>query len=234
VLLLQLTILGMLCLVGCCKTTTVEQYGGMRDTLRMGNTQPRVTFDEITATPNAFAVGALPNLEGEITIFDGNVWVATTDGTSATTERANTQYNAATLLTVSHIESWVEFDLPNLPLEEAIEFVAQTYEPIDVSTPFPFLIIGDSSEFHMHVINGYCPVASPNLADEFKPWRLNIEKPTPITVVGFFAKNQEGVMTHHGSNIHIHGILDKNGAVATGHLDSVVFMKGATLYLPAS
>lgn len=206
----------------------------MRDTLRMGNTHPRVTFEEITATPNAFAVGALPNLAGEITIFDGNVWVATTDGSSATTARADSKFNAATLLTASHVESWKEFDLPNLPLEEAIESVAGLHGPIDSDAPFPFLIIGDSSEFHMHLINGYCPVASPNLAEEFKPWRLSVEKPTPMTIVGFFAKNQDGVMTHHGSNIHIHGFVDKNGAVATGHLDSVTLTKGAKLYLPAT
>jgi acetolactate decarboxylase len=86
----------------------------------------------------------------------------------------------------------------------------------------------------MHVINGYCPVASPKLADEFKPWRLAVGKPTQLNIVGFFAKNQEGVMTHHGSNIHIHGFVQKNGAVATGHLDSVAMEKGAKLYLPAS
>jgi hypothetical protein len=63
---------------------------------------------------------------------------------------------------------------------------------------------------------------------------MNVETSTPITVLGFFAKDQEGVMTHHGSNIHIHGLLDKNGGVATGHLDSVTMNKGAKLYFPAS
>ena len=51
-------------------------------------------------------------------------------------------------------------------------------------------------------------------------------------LVGFFGKNQDGVMTHHGSNIHIHGLLDIDGATATGHLDSVEFTNGAKLYLP--
>jgi hypothetical protein len=43
----------------------------MRETLRMGQTQPRVTFEEVTFDPHSYAVGALPNLDGEITIFDG-------------------------------------------------------------------------------------------------------------------------------------------------------------------
>lgn len=214
--------------------TTVEQFGGMRDTLRMGNTQPRVTFAEIIKSPNAYAVGALPNLDGEITIFDGNVWIATTDGKFATTSRPDVLYDSATLLTSTHVHEWVEFDLPNLPLESAIETIATMHDGIDSTKPFPFLVIGDAVEFQMHVIHGYCPVATPNLADEYKPWRLALRTSTPITVVGFFAKNQEGVMTHHGSQIHMHCFIEKEGGVATGHLDSVQLKKGATLYLPAS
>ena len=40
----------------------------MRDMLRKGNTQARITFDEVNRMPNAYAVGALTNLDGEITI----------------------------------------------------------------------------------------------------------------------------------------------------------------------
>ncbi len=220
-------------LFGCSKTTEVTQYGGMRDTLKKGNTQPRVTFDEITTLPNAFAVGALPELNGEITIFDGNVWIATTDSESATTSRPFGNHDSATLLTVAYVEDWQEFTLPaGTPLELAIEHVAKANAGFNTDIPFPFFIIGDASEFHMHVINGFCPVASPGLAEEFQPWKLSVEKQTPITVIGFFGKNQDGVMTHHGSNIHIHGLLDIDGATATGHLDSVEFTNGAKLYLP--
>ena len=220
--------------VGCSSTPVVSQYGGMKDTLKMGNTQPRVTFDEITSTPHAIAVGALPDLQGEITIFDGHVWVATTDGKKATTFKATPPYDSATLLTASHVDVWSEYALPpSMDLEQAIEYVASNVASIDTSKPFPFFIMGEASEFHMHVINGYCPVASPDLGEEFLPWRLAATG-TPITVVGFFAKNQEGIMTHHGSNVHIHGFLDVDGAVATGHLDSVTLMNGARLFLPAS
>lgn len=204
----------------------------MRETLRMGQTQPRVTFEEITAFPHSFAVGALPNLEGEITIYDGNVWVATTDGDSATTALSGAKHIAATLLTVAHVDSWAEYEMPDLPLEEAIESIALQVSSIDVETPFPFLIQGHASSLEIHVINGYCPVASPDVSDEFKPWKMRLDSRTPLTVVGFFAKNQEGVMTHHGSNIHIHSLLNSNGGVATGHIDSVTLSKGAKLYLP--
>ncbi len=205
----------------------------MRETLRMGQTQPRVTFEEVTTTPHSFAVGALPNLEGEITILDGNIWVATADSKSATTFKPDHQYLSATLLTVAHVEHWDEYELPDIPLEDAIESVALHTSTINSEEPFPFLIHGDASSLQMHVINGYCPVASPDLAEEFKPWRMRIDSRTTVTVVGFYAKNQEGVMTHHGSHLHIHCLIENDGAVATGHVDSITMKKGATLFLPA-
>lgn len=205
----------------------------MRDTLRLGDTHPRVTFAEVVERPHAFAVGALPNLEVEITVFDGNIWIATVDGKTAVTSKPSTQYDSATLLTMAHVTEWTEFSLPTiLPLQEAVERISIDYSGFNTNEPFPFFIVGEASEFHLHVINGYCPVSSPNLAEEFMPWRLKQNFNTPITVVGFFAKNQKDVMTHHGSNIHIHALLDVQGAIATGHLDSVEFVKGAKLYLP--
>jgi len=233
-LLLRIISIALLCIAGCNSVPTVQQYGGMRETLRMGQTQPRITFEEVIATPHSFAVGALPNLEGEVTIFDGSIWVATADNNSATTVKADSQFLSATLLTVAHVNHWDEYELPDIPLEEAIEAVALGSSTLDSEEPFPFLIQGEASTLHMHVINGYCPVASPDLADEYKPWRMSIDSSTPITVVGFFAKNQEGVMTHHGSNIHIHGLMTKDRGVATGHLDSISMKKGAKLFLPAS
>ena len=220
---------------GCSTTHSYEvsQHGGMRDTLRMGKTQPRISFAEVASKPHAYAVGALANLDGEITIFDGTVYTATTqDGTTAITAVADDTYDAATLLTLAHVESWQNCILPsNHPLEKAIELAA-IIQGIDTETPFPFLITGSTNDFQMHVINGFCPVANPNLAAKFQPWRLVGSQSTPITVVGFYAKNKEGVMTHHGSNLHIHGVIDQNGTITTGHLDSIEINSDATLFLP--
>jgi len=206
----------------------------MRDALRMGNTQPRITFAEVSSKPHAIAVGALPNLAGEITVFDGTIYTATTpDGQTASTVAADATFDAATLLSLSYVDAWKECLLPsNHPLEEAIELSA-VIQGIDTESPFPFFITGTTSDYHLHVINGYCPVAEPDLEAKFQPWRQVGTERTPITVVGFYAKDQEGVMTHHGSNVHIHGIIDMNGTLTTGHLDSVLINPGALLFLPA-
>jgi len=218
-----------------CSSTTITQYGGMRDALRMGNTQARITFEEISSKPHAFAVGALTDLHGEITILDGKIYTASTsDGNLAFTRVGKSEFTSATLLSLAYVPRWISMELPTKEhFENAIELAASLLGT-DTSEPFPFYIKGTASEFHLHVINGYCPVANPDLATEFQPWRLESTVAEEITIVGIYAKDQEGVMTHHGSDVHIHAILKIRGETATGHLDSVVLEPSATIYIPAN
>ena len=224
-----------LVLAGCSNSYTVTQYGGMREALRMGKTQSRTTIEDINSKPNAFAVGALTNLDGEITIFDGNVYTASTkDGESSITNLNGNQFDSATLLTLSYVDSWHTMHLPlGLALEEAIELAALNFK-VNTDEPFPFYIFGTTNNFHLHVINGFCPVANPELEKKFQPWRMNSSQKQEVTVVGFYAKNQEGIMTHHGSNIHIHGIMEIDGKLTTGHLDSVELESDALIFIPAN
>ncbi len=52
----------------------------MREVMRDGHTEPRIRLAEVVARPNAHAVGALSGLSGEVTIVDGDVWVARVAG----------------------------------------------------------------------------------------------------------------------------------------------------------
>ncbi|MBT7640275.1 MAG: hypothetical protein HN598_07300 [Planctomycetes bacterium] len=220
-------------LCGCAGShDLVEQYGGMRDVLRMGNTQSRISFAEMRQQPHAIGVGALTGLEGEITVFDGQIFVATTpDGIRASTTSADTNPGSATLMTLAHVKTWHQDPLPDSPsLEQSIEEVARSHG-IDTDKPFPFFIEGVASSYQIHVINGYCPVATPDLAPEDQPWRQHGAS-TALRVVGFFARDQHGVMTHHGSNLHIHAIIVNGDEWISGHLDEVEMAEGATLSVP--
>ncbi|MBC8202500.1 MAG: hypothetical protein H8E91_01590 [Planctomycetes bacterium] len=230
---LRFLILSIFLLAGCGKTKQlVEQHGGMRDALRMGNTQSRITFEEISAKPHAFAVGALTDLEGEITIVDGQILVATTPDGASATSTSGTNDQSATLLTIAYVENWAKDRIPaNTDFETAVETVALR-NGVNVDEPFPFYVYANTTSYDMHVINGFCPVASPDLPERDQPWRLH-GKETGMLIVGFYAKNQEGVMTHHGSNIHIHGIDTSGKDVVSGHLDRVEVLAGSTIFVPA-
>lgn len=205
----------------------------MRSALRLGNTTSQITFEEINSSPHAFAVGALTDLKGEITVFDGQIIVAETeDGIHATSSTKTDSNESATLLTLSYVDSWLEYRLPtDMDFEEAVESAA-TANGIDTDTPFPFYVNATTESYELHVINGFCPIATPDLDAADQPWRLHGLE-TELLIVGFFAKNQEGVMTHHGSNVHIHGIDSTGKTVISGHLDAIDLKEGSTIFLPA-
>ena len=167
-------------------------------------------------------------------LLDGTVYTATTvDGKTAYTSIDDSQFDAATLLSLSYVSSWIKMEIPpKLPLEDAIELAASLLG-VDVRDPFPLLIEGTTQEFHMHVINGFCPVANADLETKLQPWRLTKSGAQQITVVGIYAKDKDGVMTHRGSNVHMHGIIEMDGELTSGHLNPVTLQQGATIFIPA-
>jgi hypothetical protein len=52
--------------------------------------------------------------------------------------------------------------------------------------------------------------------------------------VGFYAADAAGVLTHHGTAIHVHAIIEYDGRVLTGHIDGLTLKPGASLQLPAA
>ncbi len=220
-------------LCGCAGSPEmVQQHGGMRDVLRMGNTQARISFEEMCYQPHAIGVGALTDLQGEITILDGKIYVATTaDGVIAQTTIGTADVGSATLMTLAYVENWHQDTLPqSLPLEQAIEKVARS-RGIDTEKPFPFIIEGIAARYQLHVINGFCPIATPDLAPEDQPWRSE-GKATAMKVIGFHASDQQGVMTHHGSKLHLHAIIEDGKGAISGHLDVVEMAPGSILAVP--
>lgn len=221
--------------VSCTQSTTVQQYGGMRDVLRMGNTQPRVTLSHVVSKPGSIAVGALAGLGGEITIIDGDVWVARSRaGNSVVTGPTVHHGDQATLLTVAYVSRWVDVPLPNGASSNELDAVianAARSVGVDTTKPFPFIIEGDLLQVEAHVIAGSCPIANPSGEP---PWRLSRPSPAPGLLVGFYAEGAEGVMTHHGSPLHAHVVLDRTGTTITAHADSVAVGPEAVIRVPAS
>jgi hypothetical protein len=201
----------------------------------MGNTQPRVALSDVVSKPGAIAVGALAGLGGEITIIYGDVWVARSmAGDAVVTGPAVHRGDRATLLTVAHVSRWVDVPLPNGASSDELDAVianAARSAGVDTTKPFPFIIEGNLLHVEAHVIAGSCPIANPNGE---QPWRLSRPASAPGLLVGFYAEGAEGVMTHHGSPLHAHVVMERNGTTITAHADSVVVGPGAAMRVPAS
>lgn len=215
----------------------VTLFGEMRAVMRDGHTEARTSIADHAAIPHAYAVGAVQGLDGEITVVDGEAWVSRVrDGAVVTTGPGIVPQDRATLLAVAHVPEWRDIRLvpgQGADIEGTIARAARD-QGLDLSRPFPFLIEGTAVSGDIHVINGFCPRSGKETTPGNEPWRLRLSAPTRVIIVGFFASDSEGVMTHHGTAMHAHALLDAKGRRITGHVDEIAFDDGAVLRLPRS
>ena len=216
----------------------VVQHGAMRAVMREGLTEARISMTGAAGEPHAYAVGALEGLDGEITIVDGEVWIARPEGEGlVVTGPGAVDGDQATLLTLAHVAEWrsvpIETSVEGSALESLIEEAARA-RGIDTSMPFPFVIEGELPGVDLHVTNGYCPIATDPSTVDAQPWSWTSPGPIEAVIVGFYAPDAGGVMTHHGTSIHAHAVLQIDGKTVTGHMNQVSVVPGMTLRVPAA
>lgn len=219
---------------------TVVQHGEMHEVIGQQKHHGRVLLNEAVERPHLFAVGALAELSGEFTVYDGEVFATKVDSPGKIVAADSARDLQATLLVGCHVPDWIEHtigtDINNDELETYIEEAAGEYG-IDTALPFPFVIVGELHELEFHVINGSCPVHSKRngveLAEDIKPYHNRYES-IQGTTVGIFANNASGEITHPGSSTHTHVIFqdDKSENKVTGHIEKFGVAKGAVLRLP--
>lgn len=223
-------------LFAACGTAPREfvSYGGMREVMRFGQTEPRAALQPF-ATTGCYGLGALAGLQGEILIDDGRVWVAR-EATAVVRAVADDQ---ATLLVVANVPSWREVRLSAaVDLDQLETALAAAVPDADRSdgAPLPFVLEGTATHLAMHVVRGYCshgePAPGAKPPDEFT---VAPDAPLPVRLVGVFAPGREGLLTHHGTALHVHALLPgSERPAAMGHVDSATVAAGAVLRVPAN
>jgi acetolactate decarboxylase len=171
-------------------------------------------------------VGALEGLAGEVTIYQGKTWISKDDpkAVEATDE-------SATLLFAAHVTDWNEMHNESAIEADQLERVirnAARQSGLDSGKPFPFVIEGRLT-VEAHVIRGACPHGGAS-SDPPPPITFSL-KDEPGTLVGIFAENSEGILTHHGTKIHAH-VLTKEQPHRSGHVDSASVAASSILRLP--
>jgi acetolactate decarboxylase len=219
----------------------LAQYGEMRQVLGQGRDQGRVRLGDMVQRPHCYAVGALAELAGEVTIVDGRILVtrAVQDGQPATGS-AGSQNRQATMLVAAYVPEWTERQIAEAIAPDALErFLRQTALEVglDVSKPFPFVIQGPLIKLEGHVINGACPMRAKRLGQKLpeaqQPFRGSFAR-TTARLVGIYAPGAEHRLTHHGTETHTHAVLEtKEGQTYTVHVERAGVGAGARLRLPA-
>lgn len=204
----------------------LRAFGSMREVMRMGNDAGRTGLMQFSST-ETIGVGALAGLNGEITIVDGEVLVATVRDGVATTRHAN-DTDQATLLVAEDVRTWHAYPIGSCASYDALEErVAKLVRERDMDplTPIPIRIRGNVTRLQVHVIAGACPIATPNGPS---PWRYDGPADN-VKLVGFYVEGAAGKWTHHTHQSHLHAVSDQ----AMGHLDGVV-IADAIVMLPAA
>jgi acetolactate decarboxylase len=221
-------------LAGCTsEPSAVEQFGAMRPVMREGRTEPRADLGTLAARPAMFGIGAMAGLEGEVTIRDSQVWITRVkDGAPITFGPKATSGANATLLTVGQVRHFQEHalrePLADAEIERAIRAAAVS-AGLDPTRPFMFTLRGRATSLQLHVVDGTCLHADPSVPG----LRIAIHQSTVLEIVGAYAEHQAGVMTHHGTSVHMHALLDWKGQRITAHVDSLALDAGAVLAVPA-
>jgi hypothetical protein len=219
----------------------IVQYGSMREAIGQQQDQGRVRLGALLEREHLFAVAALAELRGEITIVDGHPIVtrANTAGTFENLPPEQVGDAQATMLAGAYVPRWREISLPVAMSQLALEsFIAARAERagLDSALPFPFQIEGTLTDLRLHVINGACPIHARmnriELAPEQQP---AVQEAAAVDgkLIGVFARDAVGRLTHPATAIHSHVVLRQpSGEEITGHVEAVGVAAGAVLRLP--
>lgn len=213
----------------------VKVHGALRAIHHQGQTGVQVTLDEILPNPDVYALGAVADLSGEITILGGNAYLSYPDGEEATRTEMLTETNAgATLLVAADVPVWravvTEHEIRFEDLGEAIGKLAAA-AGMSLDTRIPFLLEGEFEDLQWHVIDGArLPEGNTSHSDHMNAAVKTSRARTSARLIGFYSQSDQGVFTHMDSTTHVHCVL--GDPLASGHVDHVVIPAGTTLKFP--
>lgn len=211
---------------------SVKWVGEMRKVMMMGQDDGTIALDSLQNLQHLYALGPVEGLNGEITVFDGQSLVATIrDGRPAV---QNTFTVKAPMLVYTQVTKWSQVSLPASvrTLSDIAKFARSSAQKagLDLKAPFPFRITGHAREIGMHVVNRQGRDAKGAAAHEAIEVKIPLQD-RDVELLGFWSDKHEGVFTHMGSTIHVHGRTADNQI--SGHVDAVTLASGS-LWLPAA
>ncbi|MEC7754945.1 acetolactate decarboxylase [Roseivirga sp. UBA1976] len=206
-----------------------EVYGNLRQIMQQNQLQARVKSNDLTINENSYALGAMADLEGELMIYEGEVWSSVAQHDSVLLTKPH--HFEAALLVKSQVNNWEEVQIskPLSSMKELEQQLAQLIEERQATERIvPFRIEGEIAHMDWHVINAKEATGSGHDAYREAGFSGTTENQT-VKILGFYSRNHEGIFTHHGSFLHMHFIKADE---AMGHVDALSTKLPVTIYLP--
>ena len=115
------------------------------------------------------------------------------------------------------------------------DFIQRTLSQagLDKLETVPFVVEGKFSSLDLHVLNGQCPFAEVTVEVEGAgpPIRTKLSDVRGV-LVGFYAENGAGRITHHGTRTHIHAFVGLDDNPVVGHVDAVSLKANTIIRVP--
>jgi acetolactate decarboxylase len=232
-----LLVLPLAALAVASELPQVKDYGSYRRMQHRQDYAPKVALRDAIAGPGWYAVGALSDLSGEITVVDGKVLLSFGKSMDGKVEQREAGDAQATLLATAKVRNWQTISIPRTMTQAELHaFILEQATAVGLPTEdaWPFLIRGDILDYRWHVI------AEPNpefgghgsKATMARQYETSGKRMTAV-VVGFQSgKALEGTISHPGERFHEH--VTDPAQTLNGHLDAYGVAEGAQLLLPRS
>jgi hypothetical protein len=211
---------------------SVRTYGSFKKIIVSKTPDGVVDLDDALAGTHVYAVGEIEDAEGEVTDYDGQVWLNYgNNGIDTSTHKIPEGAQAMELIT-AQVEKWREIVVPkDMPDSELYFFVLEQAKKygINLKQPFPFLVDGTVKDVVWHVLSGA------EVEQSGKQKKLSFTKlveykdQAPVILVAFCSELRGGFI-RPGESWHMH-VIFKNEKT-TGHIDAFTVEKGARLMLP--
>ena len=207
---------------------------GKAKNVMMGIDLSSTVFLDTLNLKNLYGVGPVEDLQGEITIYEGEVISSSVLNKK---KKFRTQANStirAPFLVYAQVEDWATYEVSinvtdNSMLEQVIDSLRIAHGIAD-DTPFPFLVEGNFLEVSYHIIRRNKREKEHNHEAHNKAKVKFGACLTDAILVGFYSTQHEGVFTHKSQYIHVHYLkADKS---VTGHLDELVHEGNVKISLP--
>jgi acetolactate decarboxylase len=203
----------------------VKSAGKLMEIMHQGNVEAQIALDTI-AKEHLYGLGAIAGLKGELTVIDGQPFVASVDsiGPKIVIDAAA----KAALFVYAYVQSWDTLSL--IGADSITVMIEEELKRRSSTDPFPFIILAQPNKLNYHIIN--FTGEQPNKSNHKQGALRGGIADQAVQILGFYASNKEGIYTHHGSKLHMHFLGALNAL--SGHVDSLNITEGPIkLLLPS-
>jgi len=208
------------------------KHAGSMSQMGKENFKSSIRLDTVNSS-HLYGIGPYGRMQGEITVLDGRPLIAQVLADGTATVSLNWQAEAP-FFAYANVSNWTSYpihsQIENInELQRAIEDLA-VQKGYDLSTPFPFRIMGTFTALTTHVVTPRSEgVAGYRPGRNQENYSLSMEKGE---LLGFYSQGHQGIYTQKDSYIHVHFV--SSDKTQMGHVDKIALANGPlTLLLPA-